>query len=153
MRLAILASCLVLLGVVGAARAEDVTTVAAQQTLVRTLIGYEREAWAAFSRRDVAAAPARLAADYSDLLTDGGVLDRAGHVAFFPEANLASYELDQFRVFRLSRDAALVTYRARVRQNTSSGPGPATTALVTSGWARRRGRWLSVFYRENPAPG
>lgn len=134
------------------AAAEDVTDVAAHRTLVQTLTGYEREAWATYARRDVAAAPARLAADYSDLQTDGTVLDRAGHLAFVPEANLADYSLDQFRVFRLTPDSALVTYRARSRENTASGPGPQSVALVTSGWARRDGRWLNVFYREVPAP-
>lgn len=132
------------------AAAEDVTESARHRTLVQTLTAYEREAWAAYARRDLAAAPARLAADYSDLQADGTVLDRAGHVAFVPDANIASLELDQFRVFRLSPDAALVTYRALFRENTTAGPGPRNVALVTSGWARRGGRWLNVFYRETP---
>lgn len=133
------------------AAAEDVTDAARHRTLVQTLTGYEREAWATYARRDVVNAPARLAADYSDLQADGTVLDRAGHVAFVPDADLASWTLDQFRVFRLSPDVALVTYRARSRENTATGPGPESVAWITSGWARRGGRWLNVFYRETSA--
>jgi len=96
MRVLVLACCAVLLIGAGAVRGEHATAAPAHRALTTALIGYEREAWAAYSRRDVAA-PHRLAADYSDLQADGSVLDRAGHLAFVPEANLASYELDQFR--------------------------------------------------------
>ena len=148
---ALLAGLALALCLVSPASSEDITQSAAHRPLTQQLIRHERDAWAAYSRRDTSA-PNRLAQDYSDLQADGTVLDAAGHLAFVPEANLASYELDQFRVFRLSPESAIVAYRARTRENTPSGPGPTATALVTSAWALRGGRWLNVFYRETAAP-
>lgn len=152
MKLAAIALALSLAFVmVGEPRAEDVTAVPAQQSLVRRLTGYEQEAWRLYARRDVRNSRRRLAADYSDLQADGRVLDRAGHLAFVPTASLASWRLDQFRVFRLTPTSVIVSYRARTRDRAEGGETAESTALVTSGWALRRGEWLNIFYRETPS--
>jgi len=136
-----------LLGVTGA-RAEKLP---AEDPLARELVAHERAAWDKYARRDLEGSRPLLADDYADVQGDGSVLDREGHLAFVPQANVEWFELDRFHVMRLAPDAALVTYRARSRDR---GAKDLYEADVTSGWSRRDGRWLNTFYRETPtAPG
>lgn len=118
-----------------------------EDPLARQLIAHERAAWEKYARRDLEGSRPLLADDYADVQGDGSVLDRGGHLAFVPEANVEWHELDRFHVIRLSPDAALVTYRARARDR---GAQEVYQADVTSGWSRRKGRWLNTFYRETP---
>lgn len=120
-----------------------------QWSLAEQLIGHERAAWDKYVRRDLEGSRPLLAVDYADVQVDGSVLDREGHLAFVPEANVEWYELDRFHVFLLSADAALVTYRARSRDRGANG---LYQADVTSGWSRRDARWVNTFYRETPTP-
>lgn len=115
--------------------------------LARQLVSHERAAWDTYARRDLEGSRPLLADDYVDVQTDGSLLDREGHLAFVPQADVEWFELDRFHVVRLARDAALVTYRARARDR---GAQDLYQADVTSGWSRREGRWLNTFYRETP---
>jgi hypothetical protein len=119
----------------------------ADDALARQLIANERGAWDKYAKRDVEGSRPAMAEDYADVQGDGSVLDREAHLAFVPEANVEWYELDRFHVIRLSPDAAVVTYRARARDRGAKDPYEAD---VTSGWSRRKGRWLNTFYRETP---
>lgn len=120
-----------------------------ENELARQLVANERAAWDKYAKRDLEGSKPLLAADYADVQTDGTVLDRNGHLAFVPEANTEWFELDRFHVFRLSDDAAVVTYRAQARDKGSSD---LYIADVTAGWSRRGKRWLATFYRETPTP-
>ncbi|MCC2655943.1 MAG: hypothetical protein K0Q76_1051 [Panacagrimonas sp.] len=120
---------------------------AADDALARQLIAHEQAAWDKYVRRDLEGSKPLLADDYADVQGDGSVLDRAGHLAFVPEANVEWHALDRFHVIRLAPDAALVTYRAQARDR---GANDTYQADVTSGWSRRKGRWLNTFYRETP---
>lgn len=122
-------------------------TLATDDALARQLVDHERAAWDKYVKRDLEGSRPLLADDYADVQGDGSILDRAGHLAFVPEANVEWHELDRFHVMRLAPDAALVTYRARVRDR---GAEDVYQADVTSGWSRRKGRWLNTFYRETP---
>jgi hypothetical protein len=117
--------------------------------LALQLVANERAAWDKYVRRDLEGSRPLLADDYADVQGDGSVLDREGHLAFVPQANVEWHELDRFHVIRLAPDAALVTYRARARDR---GAEQTYQADVTSGWSRRQGRWLNTFYRETPTP-
>lgn len=113
------------------------------------LIDRERQSWAKYVARDVEGSRPALADDYVDVQSDGSVLDRAGHLAFVPEAKVEWHELDRFNVFRLAPDAAVVTYRARSRDH---GSQETYQADVTAGWSLRDGQWKATFYRETPTP-
>lgn len=120
-----------------------------ENKLARELVANEQAAWDKYAKRDLEGSRPLLAADYADVQTDGSVLDRNGHLAFVPEAKTEWFELDRFHVFRLSDDAAVVTYRARARDKGSSD---LYIADVTAGWSRRGKRWVATFYRETPTP-
>lgn len=71
--------------------------------------------------------------------------------------DLIDYSLSKFRVVMLDKDAAIVVYEAVAHGSESQtaahdlekGKVSAIHVTVTSAWARRNGRWLNVFYREN----
>ena len=113
------------------------------------LIERERASWAKYVARDVDGSRPAMAGDYVDVQSDGKVLDREGHLAFVPDANVEWHELDRFNVFRLAPDAAVVTYRARSRDK---GSKDTYQADVTAGWSLREGQWMATFYRESPTP-
>lgn len=140
---------LLLAAALGPVRAGELRPGSAQWPLAEQLIANERAAWENYARRDLAASAKVLAEDYADVQTDGTVLDRAGHLAFVPEANLEWHELDRFHVFLLAPDAAVVTYRARARDR---GAQEEYQAEVTAGWSLRAKRWVNSFYRETPTP-
>lgn len=133
----------------GAARAEEIRADSPRWATAQQLIGHERAAWSNYAQRDVEASRRLLAADYADVQTDGSVLDAAGHLAFVPQAKLEWHQLDQFHVFALAPDAALVTYRARARDR---GASETYEAACTSGWSLRGKSWVNTFYRETPVP-
>ena len=113
------------------------------------LIQHERDAWTKYAARDLEGSRPLLAADYADVQSDGTTLDREGHLAFVPKANVEWHELDRFNVFLLSPGAAVVTYRARSRDH---GSEEIYQADVTAGWSLRNGQWVATFYRETPTP-
>lgn len=127
------------------ANAEEILRGSKNWKLAELLITNEHNAWTHYAKRDLEASGRLVAKDYGDVQADGSVLDRAGHLAFVPEANVEWHKLDHFHVFRLSPDAAVVTYRARSRDR---GAKEEYAAAVTSGWSRRDGAWINTFYRE-----
>ncbi|TDU25820.1 uncharacterized protein DUF4440 [Panacagrimonas perspica] len=138
-----------LIGIAGCAeRAQDAAPAKAADVAPQ-LIQNERDSWRKYAARDLEGSRPLLAADYADVQTDGTLLDREGHLAFVPKANVEWHELDRFNVFLLSPDAAVVTYRARSRDR---GVQETYQADVTAGWSLRNGQWVATFYRETPTP-
>ncbi len=62
---------------------------------------------------------------------------------FLSNADLKKYELTNFRVTMLNPDAAIVTYNVDARA-VIQGKEMSMHNAVTSGWAKREGRWLNV---------
>ena len=56
----------------------------------------------------------------------------------------ATFELSDFKVVHANSDVAIVSYRV-------TGKSFAWRAYVTSVWARRKGKWTTVFYQASPA--
>lgn len=57
------------------------------------------------------------------------------------------WRVTDVHVIRLGTNGAVVTYRAEGTPAT----GPPLRLLATSVWARRGGRWATVFYQATPA--
>ena len=73
------------LGPFHSVRAEQLS---ADDALARQLIANERGAWDKYAKRDLQGSRPPMADDYADVQGDGSVLDREGHLAFVPEANV-----------------------------------------------------------------
>jgi hypothetical protein len=72
-----------------------------------------------------------------------GVFDKKAIVKQMSSPNPAfrSSKVEDTRVFPLTPDSGLVTYRARYGEK---------DVLVTTVYAKRNGRWKGVFYQQTP---
>ncbi|MET0624133.1 MAG: nuclear transport factor 2 family protein [Pyrinomonadaceae bacterium] len=125
----------------GAARAKN----AAVEGL---LVSNEKRTWELYKKRDVKGLAELTAEDYYDIYPDGEAVDKKRYLADVIETEVKDYSLSDFKVVMLNASAAVVVYRAKVHA-VSEGREIKSEVAVTSGWARRGGRWLNVFYREN----
>jgi len=124
----------------------------------QTLINYEKQSWESVKQKDYKKFERFIADDFVDIFSNGQVVNKQELVQkYIRGVDLVDYSLSKFRVVMLDRDAAVVVYEAVAHGSESQtmahdiekGKVTAIHVAVTSAWARRNGRWLNVFYREN----
>ena len=139
-------------------------TAVAQSALARPsqvekiLIRYEHQSWEAVKQKDYRKFSSFLAPDFYDVFSNGQTVGRQELLdKYIRGVNLLDYSLSNFHVRLINRDAAIVVYEAVAHGSESQttahdikqGEVSAIHVTVTSAWARRKGKWLNVFYREN----
>lgn len=122
-----------------------------EDTLRQELEALERAGWDALCRGTGAAF-------YGDLMTGDGVMVLAHGQAMGRDAVVDSlahapardrYELTDLTVVRAGPEAATLVYRATAQR----AGAPPFTALMTSTYARRDGRWRLTVYTQTRVPG
>jgi hypothetical protein len=108
-----------------------------------TLITYETETWSLIKRKDLKGFASYLAEDFYDIFPDGEERTKSALLEFLSGADLKDFRLSNFRVTMLNQDAAIVTYQVDARAFIQ-GKEISMNNSVTSGWAKRGGRWLNV---------
>lgn len=109
-----------------------------------TLIACENDTWRLIKQGDLTGFASYLAEDFYDIFPDGVERTKLELLEFLRQADLKDYQLSNFRVTMLNKDAAVVTYHVKARA-VIQGKEISMKNSVTSGWARRGGRWLNVF--------
>jgi hypothetical protein len=107
------------------------------------LVEQEKQTWALIQRKDLEKFANYLAEDFYDIFPDGEERSKSELLAFLSQADLKDYQLSNFRVTMLNSDAAIVTYNVDARAFIQ-GKEMSMHNAVTSGWAKRDGRWLNV---------
>ena len=107
------------------------------------LVEREKLTWALIRQKDLEQFATYLAEDFYDIFPDGEERSKSQLLEFLSNAELQQYELANFRVTMLNSDAAIVTYNVDARA-TLGGKEISMHNAVTSGWAKREGRWLNV---------
>ncbi len=115
------------------------------------LIALEKKTWELYKHKDVKALAELTPADFYDIYSDGTVVNKERWLRDMLGADVKDSALSDFKVIMLTKDAAVVVYTA-VAHGTQNGKEVSIHNAVTSCWAKRHGRWLNVFYRENPIP-
>lgn len=113
-----------------------------------TLISNEKRTWELYKKKDVKGLAELTAEDYYDIYPSGEAVDKRRYLADVLETEVKDYSLSDFKVIVLNEAAAIVVYKAKVHGAVKEREIKSEVA-VTSGWARRGGKWLNVFYREN----
>ena len=119
------------------------------------LISYEKQSWDAVKRKDYKTFESFLADDFYDIFANGKGVSKSELLQnYIRGVNLIDYSLSDFKVIMLNDDAAIVVYTALAHGTESQAKSRKVEvskihAAVTSGWAKRDGKWLNVFYREN----
>src|SRR5215207_5780461 len=112
------------------------------------LIAKEKRTWELYKNRDVKALAELTGEDFYDIYPAGEVVDKKRYLQDVLEIEVKDYSLSDFKVIMLNEGAAVVVYKAKAHAVVKGGELKSEVA-VTSGWARRGGKWLNVFYREN----
>ena len=112
------------------------------------LITKEKRTWELYRNRDVKALAELTSEDFYDIYPAGEVVDKKRYLQDVLEIEVKDYSLSDFKVIMLNEGAAVVVYKAKTRA-VVKGRELKSEVAVTSGWARRGGRWLNVFYRES----
>jgi ketosteroid isomerase-like protein len=107
------------------------------------LIANEHETWSLIKRKDLEGFAHHLAEDFYDIFPDGKERTKSELLEFLSQAELKDYRLSNFRVTMLNQDAAIVTYQVDASAFIQGRETPMNNS-VTSGWAKRGGRWLNV---------
>jgi ketosteroid isomerase-like protein len=107
------------------------------------LVEQEKQTWALIQQKDLEKFANYLAEDFYDIFPDGEERSKSELLAFLSQADLKDYQLSNFRVTMLNSDAAIVTYNVDARAFIQ-GKEMSMHNAVTSGWAKRDGRWLNV---------
>jgi hypothetical protein len=108
-----------------------------------TIIACEHETWCLIKRKDLNGFASYLAEDFYDIFPDGQERTKSELLEFLRGADLQDHRLSNFRVTMLTHDAAIVTYEVDARASIN-GREILMNNSVTSGWAKRGGRWLNV---------
>jgi hypothetical protein len=108
-----------------------------------TLTAFEHVTWNLIKRKDLEGFANYLADDFYDIFPDGKERTKSQLLEFLSGATLRDYRLSNFRVTMLTGDAAIVTYQV-VALAIVQGKEIVMNNIVTSGWAKRGGRWLNV---------
>ncbi|MET0646911.1 MAG: nuclear transport factor 2 family protein [Pyrinomonadaceae bacterium] len=112
------------------------------------LIAKEKRTWELYKSRDVKALAELTSEDFYDIYPSGEVVGKKQYLQDVLEIEVKDYSLSDFKVVMLNEGAAVVVYKAKVHGVVKERELKSEVA-VTSGWARRGGRWVNVFYREN----
>lgn len=109
-----------------------------------TLIAYENDTWSLIKRKDLKGFATYLAEEFYDIFPDGEERTKSELLEFLNGADLKQYRLSNFRVTMLNQSAAVITYQVDGRAVIQGEPISIKNS-VTSGWAKRSGKWLNVF--------
>jgi len=120
----------------------------AAASVEQTLVSNEKRTWELYQKKDVKGLAELTAEDYYDIYPTGEAVDKKRYLADVLETEVKDYSLSDFKVIMLNDAAAIVVYKAKVHGAVKEREIKSEVA-VTSGWVRRGGRWLNVFYRES----
>jgi hypothetical protein len=121
--------------------------------LEQALIAMERDSWRAWQQHDVPFWEKFLSDDHVEVHMGLGATGREQVIAGIASqaCTVAGYTLDRFTFRRLSKDTALLVYRAA--QDTSCGGHKVPSPVwATSLFQKRDGRWENVLYVHTPIP-
>lgn len=130
------------------APAQNVPAKSEAASVEEELVSKEKRTWELYKNRDVKALAELTSEDFYDIYPAGEVVDKKRYLQDVLEIEVKDYSLSDFKVIMLNEAAAVVVYKAKTRALVK-GRELKSEVAVTSGWARRDGRWLNVFYREN----
>jgi hypothetical protein len=89
------------------------------------------------------------AADDFVAITDDGRVSLDEMIKGLAAIRLKDYSLRDVKLTRLTKDAAVLTYKAQA-EYTVLGETGKETWWVSSTWAQRGGKWRNVVYQETP---
>ena len=134
----------------GAAGTPTKATGLTDAALQEKLVAMELKTWDTFKTQDFPTFKAMMSPDALMADVNGfATLDQC-------EAMMKDYTLDTFtqkdwKLVRIGKDAAVITYTANVTAKFKGSPVPAGPYFVSSVYANRGGKWVGVYHQETLA--
>ena len=119
--------------------------------LEQRIVDLEKQSWEAWKKRDGKFFQEFLADDHVEVGANG-IATKAQVVKFVGSSacTVKSYSVDRFKLVKLDRDIALLTYHAEQDTLCYEKPVPSP-AWVSSLYVRRNGRWQNALYQQTPS--
>jgi hypothetical protein len=114
------------------------------------IIAKEKTTWDLVKKKDWAAFEKMLASDFVEVLNDG-VHDRAQVLANLKDFDLSDVTYADWKFLPIDTDAALLTYSATLKGTYKGEAVPAGPYRLASGWVKRNGEWVTIYYQETMA--
>ncbi len=111
-----------------------------------TITNYEQQMREFIKRKDLKTFGSFVAEDWYGNL-DGKDFTKPKLLESLGGANIKNFQLNNVRVTMMNKDAAIITYQID-EHLIVKGKEVLFHFDITSGWAKRGGRWLNVFFRE-----
>jgi uncharacterized protein (TIGR02246 family) len=112
----------------------------------------ERAVWAvqtAFNKGDVDGVKKLLTEDHVTLLSYARWSNAADQLKVLDAFKFSEYKIHDLEVKPLTKDVALVTFRATIK-GTYAGKAVPSPVDVAQVWVKRDGKWLQASYQETP---
>ena len=126
---------------------EKKTTEAKGSELQSKLEATEKKIWEAFKNKDVAGFKSMVASDMWSV-DMSGLMSLDQFMASMNDYTVSDYSLNDFKLVRLGKDAALIVYKANATGSYKGEAVPPGPYYCSSIYANRGGKWLGVFHQE-----
>jgi hypothetical protein len=103
----------------------------------------------AFNKGDADAVRKWLIPDHVTLLTYARFTNTADQMKVLSHWKFSEYKITGLKVKPLTKDVALVTFRATIK-GTYAGKAVPSPVYVGEVWVKRNGKWLQASYQETP---
>jgi hypothetical protein len=117
--------------------------------LISDVIAREKSSWSAKQRADKATWASLLSDQYSQVNSNGFLVDRREAVRRFTEQSIEDYSLHDLRGKQIDPDVVVITYWVELKA-TYLGHVSQGAFAVSSVWFRRNGEWLNAHQQETP---
>jgi hypothetical protein len=118
--------------------------------LQEKLVALERKVWEAFKSQDFAAAKEVMAEDA--LSADiNGYATTAQFEPMMKDYTIDQYDLQEWKILRLGKDAAVLAYTTTVSAKYKGETVPAGPYYCSSVYLNRGGKWVALYHQETLA--
>ena len=106
----------------------------------------EKAAWETIEKKDYDGFGNLLASEYTEV-TDDGVYDKAGIVAYVKDLNISDATFSDWKMRPIDKDAVALTYSVTLKATYKGQAVPPGPYRAGSAWVNRDGKWLAIFYQ------
>jgi len=117
----------------------------------KIIVAKEQALLDAEKRKDAKAILDKLADDFTELGSDGGVYFKSDVASALPSVEVKDSKMTEIRFRLLAKDVALLMYKLEVDASVGGHPIPRLHRVSTI-WTRKNGEWLVRFHQGTLIP-
>jgi ketosteroid isomerase-like protein len=123
------------------------TSMKGDAALQQKLEAIERKGWEAFKAQDFKAFSETMAPDAMSVDMNG-LTSSKDMESMMKDYAVQSYTLSDFKIVKLDKDAAVLTYTTNATATYKGQPMPAGPVYCSSVYVMRGGKWMAMYHQE-----